>query len=674
MKFSPRANDGILGAGAQGQGMNIRPMPGFRARIRSVAASQRLLAAAQFFGLFLVVFGARLWLIQHYGNALPFWDQWDGEGALVLKPWIEGNLSLGALFAPHNEHRIVLTRLLTLGLFNLNGQWDVLLEMAVNAALCGVIAVLMAAGILKVFPSWFRWPALVILATLFALPFAWENTLAGFQSQFYFLLLFSLLAIWGLGVHAWQSRAWWVGVIALLLACLSMATGFFAAIAVLALYALRWLKQRTRPSASDLVTALICLAAISVGWITKTNVPGHEVLKAASFLGWLLALFRCLAWPWYTMRPLAPVMHLPIAFLLIAYLVRSRARWEERTRTRIDLLLAMAFWFLGQTAAIAYARGAPSEPLSSRYMDILAIGAAVNVLAAFLLTAEARSLGWKKCSVFLLVGWVTILVWGFVPLTRNNFRHDLPGRRAMLRVEENNVKGYVRSGNARRYLENKPQMELPYPIKARLQGFLDDPVIRGILPANVRPHIHFDTLNSNQASEAFVKSGYDPKVIVPPYEAVWGSFTASKGNAAQGSWQGRLESAPRLPYLRVDVSGYLGETNLNLELRNEDSDHRVVIHPGQPAGERWQANFIETPGKKIRGLSIVASDQSPTRWFAFAEPVEVGRLSYWTIFLLGWSRVLFLAGLVLVLVTILQEFAAFGAKFKRSRSQGSTTG
>jgi hypothetical protein len=645
----------------------MRPPPGFLARIGSVAASRRLLTTAQFFGLFLVVFGARLWLIQHYGNALPFWDQWDGEGALVLKPWIEGNLSLGALFAPHNEHRIVLTRLLALGLFNLNGQWDALLEMAVNAALCGVIAVVMAVGIFKMFPPWFRWPALLLLATLFALPFAWENTLAGFQSQFYFLLLFSLLAIWGLGLHTWRSGAWWVGVVALLLACLSMATGFFAALAVLALHTLRWLKQRGRASASDLVTALICLAAVGVGWITKTDVPGHEVLKATSLLGWLMALLRCLAWPWHTMRGLALVMQLPVVFLLIAYIFRSGPPWEAKARARIELLLGVAFWFLGQTAAIAYARGAPSEPLSSRYMDILAIGATVNFLAALLLTAQARSLGRKRLPMLLLVGWLLLFTSGVIPLTVNDFQHELPGRRAMQRTEESNVKGYVRSGNARLYLDNKPQLDLPYPFKARLQGLLDDPMIRPILPANVRPHIHFETLTSNQASDAFVKSGYDTKTVVPLYETVWGSYTPSKGNAAEGSWQGRLEYAPELPYLRMDVSGYLGESSLTLTLRDEGSGEEAAIHPGRTARERWQANFIEAPGKKSRELSLIAKDQSPTRWFAFMEPVEVGRLSYWTLCLLGWSSAIIIAGLVLLLSTILAPWVLALAS-KRSQS------
>jgi hypothetical protein len=300
-------------------------------------------------------------------------------------------------------------------------------------------------------------------------------------------------------------------------------------------------------------------------------------------------------------------------------------------------------------------------------MDILAIGATVNFLAALLLTAEASALGRNKLPMLLLVGWLLLFSSGFVPLILNDFQHELPGRRAMQRSEERNVKGYVRSGNARLYLDNKPQLDLPYPNKVRLQGLLDDPLIRRILPANVRPHIHFQSVGSNEASAAFVKAGYDPRTVVPPYETVLGSYTPSKGNASQGSWRSRLVYRPGLPYLRIDVSGYLGQPSLNLVLRDEASGKQSALHPGRPARERWQANLVGTPQERSRELSIIASDENPSRWFAFMEPVEVGRLSYWTLCLLEGSSSIFIAGLVLLLLAILGPWVQT-LVYKRSQS------
>jgi hypothetical protein len=61
----------------------------------------------EYLALFLIVVGARLWLVSLYGSSVPFMDQWDDEGATLFKPWLEGTLRLSDLFQPHNEHRIV---------------------------------------------------------------------------------------------------------------------------------------------------------------------------------------------------------------------------------------------------------------------------------------------------------------------------------------------------------------------------------------------------------------------------------------------------------------------------------------------------------------------------------------------------------------------------------------
>src|SRR5215471_14443296 len=84
--------------------------------------------------LFLVVLGAHWWLIGEYGTDVPWLDQWDAEPGLY-QSWQTGTLNIHAWFAPHNEHRIFFTRVLALGLFLLNRQWDPRLQMVVNAGL-----------------------------------------------------------------------------------------------------------------------------------------------------------------------------------------------------------------------------------------------------------------------------------------------------------------------------------------------------------------------------------------------------------------------------------------------------------------------------------------------------------------------------------------------------------
>ena len=85
--------------------------------------------------LFLIVIGARAIVINYAGNPTPYADEWDGEAANLLKPYLHGALTTRDLFRAHNEHVIFFTRLLTLGIFNLSGYWDVVLQMIANAIL-----------------------------------------------------------------------------------------------------------------------------------------------------------------------------------------------------------------------------------------------------------------------------------------------------------------------------------------------------------------------------------------------------------------------------------------------------------------------------------------------------------------------------------------------------------
>ena len=79
-----------------------------------------------------VVWAKALVLLQH-PVPVPFWDQWDGEGAMLYIPWWHDGLTWRQMFALHNEHRIFFSRLLAVALLVLNGQWDPHLQILVNA-------------------------------------------------------------------------------------------------------------------------------------------------------------------------------------------------------------------------------------------------------------------------------------------------------------------------------------------------------------------------------------------------------------------------------------------------------------------------------------------------------------------------------------------------------------
>ncbi|MEI7553102.1 MAG: hypothetical protein WCL24_12305, partial [Verrucomicrobiota bacterium] len=247
-------------------------------------------------GFCLLIFGGKLWLVSAAGSDLPTWDQWDAEGEVVLRPWLEGWMGQKEIFHPHNEHRLVTTKLFNLGLFIANGQWDNLLEATVNAAVHTACALVLLFLALPWLPR--PWPGVfaALLTLLFTLPFGWENSLFGFQVQFYFLLLFSLghlgLTLKGDGF----SIRWGVGQICGLLAALSLASGFLSALGVLAVLGHRLVRER-RWSAQQITTTSLALIFTVLGWILKNDVPAHAVLRAHDAGQFAGAFFKLLTWP-----------------------------------------------------------------------------------------------------------------------------------------------------------------------------------------------------------------------------------------------------------------------------------------------------------------------------------------------------------------------------------------
>ena len=138
--------------------------------------------------LFLVVLGAKLWLVQLYGSPLPLWDQWY-EAELFFRPWVEGHLTWQAFFAPDNGHRIFFTRLLDLIVIRLNGRWEPLLQMTVNAFMHTTYVCGLAFCLWDFLGRKNGWFVCFLLAPFFALPYAGENAIWAITLE-YFLDIF----------------------------------------------------------------------------------------------------------------------------------------------------------------------------------------------------------------------------------------------------------------------------------------------------------------------------------------------------------------------------------------------------------------------------------------------------------------------------------------------------
>jgi hypothetical protein len=411
-----------------------------------------------------------------------------------------------------------------------------------------------------------------------------------------------------------------------------MASGFFAAGIVFLLEAIRLLsKQRRFIEAAP--TCFFTLCVLAVGLYFRVTFLPHEPLRAASAGAWLSVFAKSLAWPYCALPMLVVVAYLPWAKCMFL-LVSNRPIF----RPRHEIFFAIGIWVIAQAAAIAYARGEDGDiPIASRYMDILALGAVLNTLCVIELVKTIPPGRWRVPTLVLGAIWIAGSLCGAAQLGFEKLTSG-PGKEALLPMEEN-VRAYV-STHDPKYLVG----DRPYPDANRLATMLDDPTIRKILPAIVRPALPL-TIRL-ETGDAFIANGYPAEVANPPYEKAWGSFS-HVGPEARGSLEsGRIN--PALPYLQFAAAGNpRGATSLSL--RNAATGKQARVAAQTRIDENWWRGIVRVPSPP---LHIIARDDSMQDWIAFREPRELGRLSYYTEKIILNRRNLFRVGVALLAAVI----------------------
>ena len=273
---------------------------------------KRLLSAAFAVCLFLLIVGGKWATFDRYGSAMPDWDQWDAEAVELLIPWFENENFLRHLVHPHNEHRVIMTKLQNLALVLINGQWDSRLEAATNALLHAGLAVgFWLFGRRAVAARW-QIPLFVFIAALFGLPVAWQNVLGGFHSQQYWLAGLSFAAVVSIPFARVGSATWWGGLLAALLALGTMASGFIAAAVVLVVLGWRLFFRATTWRQSW--PAFVVMGAfVVIGLLIRVEVEWHRDLKAKTVHDFVFSIVHSLQWPWREKHWAAALLWLPWA-------------------------------------------------------------------------------------------------------------------------------------------------------------------------------------------------------------------------------------------------------------------------------------------------------------------------------------------------------------------------
>jgi hypothetical protein len=429
-------------------------------------------------GCLLAILGFKFLLIARLGSPTPYFDQW-AEPFDVYLPYLSHTLSFERLVLFHNEHRLLLTRLTALILLIFNGTWDPILQMLVGAVVhvAAIGFLLVALGrILKLTPLIF----LLSFALLFyAVPFDWDNTLSGFQIQFYFLLLLSALSLLLLARAEGWSAEWLVGTLLATLGYFSVASGALILPAAIAL-ALVQMALGRRKGAREFA-GLALHAAIAIIILHDLLAYAARGTTDASLRQLFSSLMISASWPiaarsWPVVLQIVPaaLVYAPV-LILTARTFRQRPELSDRRW----FYIALGCWLALQLIALSFGR--TGGTIQSRYTDIFLIGVILNFAALlFLLTVdEPRKL--LRCGAAI---WIFAVLLGAGQKAVVNVIDEVSFRYASGQRQTENVKRFLATDDFAA-LDNKPTFDIPFTDAGLLRDTLRNPTLRAILPAEL---------------------------------------------------------------------------------------------------------------------------------------------------------------------------------------------
>ncbi len=581
-------------------------------------------------------------MIASYGTSVPLMDSWDIEASGIYKPLVEGAYHFKNLFAPVAEHHFVFYKLLSLLIFQGNNQqWDALPQLCVHAALYAMIGAVLAWILIDAFGIAVTNLAILVVGVSFALPVEWENVIRVIGVPYFFELLFSLLAIWGAGLHPALSGRWFFGVVMALCALVSNGAGFLASASIFLIAAYNAMKagRITRGNAVTLV--------LKFGFIVSGKMMAHPdattaPLKAHSLHAFFLALTKNMSWP-FDGYPWLALIQLPLLIFLIDAL---RTKAPQRAH---QLAIGIGAYVWLHMLATAYARGANGHGPMARHIDAHVLGLIFGAFCLLSLVKNAPA----RFRPFVAIGaasWCVLIAGGFAQECVGSFVQHYPQMAAARPTMVANVRAYLASHDPSA-LRDKRAGELPYPMPERLAQKLDDPMFVKILPAILQNPIRLDSQNSagftNDASSLPA-----PRADI----RVWSSY--SKNGASEKAFFRSQPITASLPYLQFETLG----SKTTMTLTSADG---VAIRKTLPrsVGE-WRRVHVKTPKSPF---TIEVKNERADAWCAFTEPKQIGRLSRVADGLLAHANTFCLGSIAaLLLLLFYGAFAAVGDQNAKS--------
>lgn len=207
------------------------------------------------------------WQVMQNAVDLPLSDAWE----FLASDQLPAGFSFEWLFRRHNEHRIVLTKLVTWFLYRWN-EWNVIVETAINFQWFGCLILVFFWLRARLFSECSRGNLAWFLIFLLTAGNS-QNLSNGFQSQFHFMLLFLLLGVGFLFDPRERKKDLILGIASLLISVYCLGSGPPAALAVSLVYFIYQWERRGR--GRGLVVVGLVWLAIGLWFVGFHPAPGH---------------------------------------------------------------------------------------------------------------------------------------------------------------------------------------------------------------------------------------------------------------------------------------------------------------------------------------------------------------------------------------------------------------
>ncbi len=433
--------------------------------------------------VFAFVLVTQLVLVAAAGTDIPFHDAWDIEGRWLYPTWGDGRLTGAGLVQPFNEHRILWTHLLNLGLFAANGQWDPLVQCVAIAFLRAACAAGLVWGFCAPLVGGARWTVAAVVAIAFLPHLAWHTVLWGIQSHTYFALGFSLIALALLGSGPASPGRIIGGLMAGGAALLAMGPGALVPVALFGMALVRFSERRRidRGGAAQLAAALALLVVAL--WL-RVEAPGGADWQPAGAGEFLLAAGRTLAWPHVGAPIAALALNLPLLGLVLA-----RVLGRRRASPGEDFVILAGGWSVAVALATAWMRGGGAElavGVPSRYVDFLIPLPLANAWCALVLAREAAG-AWRTRARWLAGAWAAFIMIGWVGLSTEVMRRlILP--RARDREAPVRLTRAFQEADSVAVFAGQPRLLVPHPHpEGTVRAVFQDVRMKGKLPPSLQP-------------------------------------------------------------------------------------------------------------------------------------------------------------------------------------------